>query len=146
MHFRRTRLLAAVLVARWIVRVAPIALCVVLASKLRVAQAPIVAMPADPTPLPIPSEIAPPPPLPVRAAPPVDALTTSFVFNDVRMVTAQVGWAWGADSALSRTDDGGRTWTIVGPVKPGNGPGKAKKAAYARDLDERANVKRMFGK
>jgi hypothetical protein len=38
------------------------------------------------------------------------------------------------------------TWTIVGPVKSGNGPGKAKKAAYARDLDERANVKRMFGK
>jgi hypothetical protein len=38
------------------------------------------------------------------------------------------------------------TWTIIGPVKPGNGPGKAKKAGYAKDLDEKANVKRMFGK
>ena len=38
------------------------------------------------------------------------------------------------------------TWTVVGPVKPGNGPGKAKNASYARDLDERANVKRMFSK
>jgi len=38
------------------------------------------------------------------------------------------------------------TWTIIGPVKPGNGPGKAKKADYAKDLDEKANVKRMFGK
>jgi hypothetical protein len=38
------------------------------------------------------------------------------------------------------------TWTIVGPVKPGNGPGKTKRAAYAKDLEEKANVKRMFGK
>ncbi len=41
------------------------------------------------------------------------------------------------------------TWSIVGPVKNGNGPsGKAKKADrdYARDLDEKANVKRMFEK
>jgi hypothetical protein len=39
------------------------------------------------------------------------------------------------------------TWTIVGPVKPGNGPGRqATKALGPRDLDERANVKRMFGK
>ena len=28
------------------------------------------------------------------------------------------------------------TCTLIGPVKPGNGSGKAKKAAYARDLDE----------
>ncbi len=40
------------------------------------------------------------------------------------------------------------TWSIVGPVKKGNGPnGKAKgKGLYAKDLDEKANVKRMFGK
>jgi len=39
------------------------------------------------------------------------------------------------------------TWTVVGPVKPGNGPGRAAaKARGARDLDDRANVKRMFSK
>jgi hypothetical protein len=39
------------------------------------------------------------------------------------------------------------TWTIVGPVKPGNGPGaKGKKLDYAKDLNEKANVKRMFGR
>jgi hypothetical protein len=39
------------------------------------------------------------------------------------------------------------TWTIVGPVKPGNGPGGAKdRALYARDLEDKANVKRMFSK
>jgi hypothetical protein len=38
------------------------------------------------------------------------------------------------------------TWTIDGPVKPGNGPGKTKRADYAKDLEEKANVKRMFGK
>jgi hypothetical protein len=40
------------------------------------------------------------------------------------------------------------TWTIIGPVKNGNGPNakKAKTADGARDLDTRANVKRMFGK
>jgi hypothetical protein len=38
------------------------------------------------------------------------------------------------------------TWTVLGPVKPGNGPGKGPVAAsrQARDLDERANVKRMY--
>ncbi len=37
------------------------------------------------------------------------------------------------------------TWTVVGPVKPGNGPGRAAgHALYARDLEEKANVKRMF--
>jgi hypothetical protein len=39
------------------------------------------------------------------------------------------------------------TFTILGPVKKGNGPsGKSAKAKTATDLDERANVKRMFGK
>ena len=39
------------------------------------------------------------------------------------------------------------TWTVIYSGKPGNGPGKAgAKAAYARDLEERANIKRMFGK
>jgi hypothetical protein len=38
------------------------------------------------------------------------------------------------------------TWTAIGPVKPGNGPGRAKKADYANDLDTTANVKRMFAK
>jgi hypothetical protein len=40
------------------------------------------------------------------------------------------------------------TWTIIGPVKNGNGPNgkKAKGTGYANDLDDRANVKRMFGK
>lgn len=38
------------------------------------------------------------------------------------------------------------TWTIVGPVKNGNGPNRAKKGDYAKDLQEKANVKRMFGK
>ena len=38
------------------------------------------------------------------------------------------------------------TWTMLGPVKNGNGPNRAKKADYAQDLDEKANVKRMFGK
>ena len=39
------------------------------------------------------------------------------------------------------------TFTVVGPVKPGNGPGRASaKARGARDLDDRANVKRMFSK
>ena len=37
------------------------------------------------------------------------------------------------------------TWTIVGPVKNGNGP-RAKKVDYAKDLNQKANVKRMFGK
>ena len=37
------------------------------------------------------------------------------------------------------------TWTVVGPVKNGNGP-RAKKVDFAKDLDEKANVKRMFGK
>jgi hypothetical protein len=38
------------------------------------------------------------------------------------------------------------TWTIVGPIKPGNGPnGKAnKKGNGAKDLETKANVKRMF--
>jgi hypothetical protein len=39
------------------------------------------------------------------------------------------------------------TWTVIGPVKPGNGPGaKAKKLDYAKDLNDKANVKRMFGR
>jgi hypothetical protein len=40
------------------------------------------------------------------------------------------------------------TWTIVGPVKPGNGPSGSRKdrAAYARDLEDKANVKRMFSR
>jgi hypothetical protein len=39
------------------------------------------------------------------------------------------------------------TWTILGPVKPGNGPGaKQTQALYPKDLDESANVKRMFAK
>ena len=37
------------------------------------------------------------------------------------------------------------TWTIVGPIKPGNGPnGKAGRGTYAKDLEDRANMKRMF--
>lgn len=36
------------------------------------------------------------------------------------------------------------TWTIIGPVKNGNGPNRTKKGAYAKDLEEKANVKRMF--
>ena len=45
------------------------------------------------------------------------------------------------------TDVEPSTWTVVGPVKPGNGPGRAaSKALDARDLDEKANVKRMFSK
>ena len=38
------------------------------------------------------------------------------------------------------------TWTILGPVKQGNGPKRSKQADYARDLEEKANVKRMFSK
>ena len=38
------------------------------------------------------------------------------------------------------------TWAIAGPVKPGNGMKNAKSAAYARDLDERFNVKRLTTK
>ena len=38
------------------------------------------------------------------------------------------------------------TWTIAGPVKPGNGNKNQKAAAYARDLDERHNVKRVYSK
>ena len=39
------------------------------------------------------------------------------------------------------------TWSIVGPVKRGNGPGKAfGKSKGARDMDEKANIKRMFGR
>ena len=39
------------------------------------------------------------------------------------------------------------TWAIVGPVKRGNGPGKAfGKGKGMRDMDEKANVKRMFGR
>ena len=39
------------------------------------------------------------------------------------------------------------TWTVIGPVKPGNGPGaRAKKLDYAKDLNDKANVKRMFGR
>lgn len=39
------------------------------------------------------------------------------------------------------------TWTVIYSGKPGNGPGKANaKGLYAKDLEERANIKRMFGK
>ena len=38
------------------------------------------------------------------------------------------------------------TFTIVGPVKPGNGPGKKTAPAYARDTHERTNVNRVFSK
>lgn len=38
------------------------------------------------------------------------------------------------------------TWTIAGPVKPGNGNKNQKAAAYARDLEERHNVKRVYSK
>lgn len=103
-------MLAVLATARFVVRVAPIVACVVLASKLRAAQqAPVVVTPADPS---------PPPPLPAtttRLAPSADALTTSSVFTDLQMVTASVGWAWTHENTLSRTEDGGRTWTTIGP-------------------------------
>jgi len=39
------------------------------------------------------------------------------------------------------------TWTVIYSGKPGNGPGKKNaKGLYAKDLEERANIKRMFGK
>jgi hypothetical protein len=39
------------------------------------------------------------------------------------------------------------TWSIIGPVKQGNGPNtKGKKGLYAKDLDDKANTKRMFSK
>lgn len=37
------------------------------------------------------------------------------------------------------------TWTLAGPVKPGNGR-RADRANYATDLDERHNVKRVYSK
>ena len=36
---------------------------------------------------------------------------------------------------------------MIGPVKPGNGPGQGEhEALYARDLDDKANARRMLSK
>ncbi len=123
MHSRRLALVALVLVGRWIVGLAPIVGCAVLAYELRTAPPPIVMTPSDPSPRLAETAQPTPPPALTKPAPSADALTTSLFFSEVQMATPKVGWAWGdtsssgrPDGGFSRTDDGGRTWVEVGPV------------------------------
>ncbi len=52
--------------------------------------------------------------------------------------------AWGGAANVPILTPG--TWSLAGPVKPGNGNKNQKAANGARDLNERQNVKRVYSK
>jgi hypothetical protein len=64
-----------------------------------------------------------------------------FARQAYEAVAAGAGFAGVPDQVVEPS-----TWTVIVPVKRGNGAGRATKAGYANGLDTTANVKRMFVK